>query len=349
MRRNPSSRFRPVFPPLSLMGPFIVAALIVVAGCQSPDDEVATLITSVTTTEAPPPTTTTASPADPDSTPSTTSVPSTTVAPSTTTLPSETPPSTTAPAAPPENVSAIDWWGCWRAEDALDGGGNTPSDGSVVATLPNCASGPADVGRAGDMSHPSAPPIFRTDGASGRPAIEFTFAGDTLLQTNAGDPWEGDDLLPASTEGITVAWIGMMTDVASHDVKYLVSGLDMSNDYPMLIVEGEGPDRFAGYGGGSTEIRSPDGTVVDLELHGVILHLAPDGTNSTIEVDGVVGDTPQDSAMGRDVTGITLGNHFGRGFSTTDHQFVFLGLHRGTLSEADKVAFWDHLDQLRSG
>ncbi len=216
----------------------------------------------------------------------------------------------------------------------------------MVASLPNCASGPSSVGSQGDMSHASAPPVFRSSGANGNRSIEFTFDGNTLLQTNGGQSWGGADVLPGSSQGVTLAWVGMMTDVNSHNVKYLVTGLNGGSEHPMLLVEGEGPNRFLGYGGGATEARSSNGTVIDNRLHGVIMYLAPNGSASIVEVDGVDVNTGQDSRMTANVTGLTLGNIFSRGFSTTDHQFVFLGMHEGQLSSAEKAVFWDYVNGL---
>lgn len=246
-------------------------------------------------------------------------------------------------------IASVDWVGCWRAEDAVAANGATPADGGTVVRVPNCATGPSGIGTLGAMSHPSAPPTYRHAGAGTNPSIEFTFAGNTLLQTNGGSPWPSDALVDGDRFGVTLAWIGMMSDVESHDVKYLVSGLSYDHEAPQLIIEGEGPNRFAAYGGGNGEARSSTGTVRDGTIHGVIVFLSPDGSSSSVEVDGADLRPGQDSAMREDVLGLTLGNSFARGFSTTDHQFVFLGLSEGRLSEAERATFWGYVDRLRAG
>lgn len=258
------------------------------------------------------------------------------------------PPTPTTTTSPPDagDLLAVDWWGCWRAADAVSAQGLPPADGTLVSTVPNCAQGPSSVGAAGDLSHATAPPIYRTAGAGPHASIEFTYQGNTLLHTNGGLPWSGDDILAGSDEGVTLAWIGMMTDVNSHSVKYLVSGLDSQSEYPLLMVEGEGPNRFAGYAGGSRELRSSDGTVIDDRIHGVILHLAPNGSTSEIVVDNTDVVTSQDSPMGADMRGLTLGNFYSQGFSTTDHQFLFLGLRQGRLTTAETAAFWAFVESL---
>ncbi len=252
-----------------------------------------------------------------------------------------------AQTAAPGSATAIDWWGCWQAADAKNADGGTPSNGGRVALLPNCATGPSSVGSAGDMSHASYRPVFRSSGANGNPSIEFTFEGDTLLQTNGGSPWTGDDVLNGPSTGVTLAWVGMTTKVNSHNVKYLVSGLNEQFEYPMLLVEGEGPNRFAGYGGGNIEARSSEGTISDFNLHAVIMYLAPDGSASVVEVDGGDVQAGQDSIIRSEVAGLTLGNIFSRNFSTTDHHFVFLGMYEGQMSDGDKAAFWDYAEGLR--
>jgi hypothetical protein len=244
------------------------------------------------------------------------------------------------------DLLSVDWWGCWLAETAIDAQGQTPSDGSFVNQLPNCAEGPSSIGDSGDMTHPEAPPVYRSAGAGSHPSIEFTHAGNTLLQTNEGQPWVGADMLAGSTTGVTLAWVGMVTDVNSHTAKYLASGLDNQFDYPMLIVEGSGPNLFAGYGGGNVEARSSNDTVVDDTLQGVILYLSPDGSASVLEVDGVDLVSGQDSRMRTNVAGLTLGNLFSRNFSTTDHQFLFLGLREGPMSAAETAVFWEFVDSL---
>ncbi len=247
---------------------------------------------------------------------------------------------------PTSTLTGIDWWGCWQAADARNASGGIAGDGEQVESLPNCAAGPSSVGQVGDMSHPSSPPTFRAAGADGHPSIEFTFKGDTLLQTNGGQPWSGDAVLPAAGQGVTMAWIGMTMDIDSHRFKFLVSGLSDRHEYPMLRAEGEGARRFAGYGGGATDAVSSEGTITDFALHGVIVHLGPDGSTASVEVDGADIRSDQRSDIRADVSGLTLGNSYRRNFSTTDHQFVFLGLREGEMSPADKDAFWAYLDSL---
>ena len=256
------------------------------------------------------------------------------------------------PAGRPDRVLAIDWWGCWRGGDARGAGGATPTDGSGVVTVPNCASGPSSVGRAGDLTSPNAAPAFRRSVANGSSSIEFEYnsppPGDTMLQTNNGAPWSGSDVLDGDGRGVTLAWIGMLTDVESHTIKYLVSGLDSGSPYPQLIAEGDGVNRFQGWGGGGGELRAASGTIVDRRIHGVILHLAPNGTSSRLEVDGVAASGGQNSSMSGDVRGLTIGNLYSGNFSTTDHQFMFLGLHEGPLTGDEKADFWAYVDDLRS-
>ena len=245
--------------------------------------------------------------------------------------------------APTDAVSEIDWWGCWRAEQARDAGGSEPSDGGRVATLPNCASGSDSVGSQGTMTS-SDRPIYRRTGANGHPAIEFSFATNTLLQTNGGSRWSGGDVLDADG-GVTIAWIGMTTDVASHTIKYLVSGIDATIDNPNLIIEGDGTNRFIGWGGRGSEMRSSSGVIDDGVVHGVIAYFAPNGT---IEVDNADFRTNQNTPSS-DVYGLTLGRRVTQQFSTTDHQFVFLGLHEGPMSQADRDTFWSYLALVREG
>ena len=270
-----------------------------------------------------------------------------------TTTPDETTTTTAAPqtttTASPTVAAAvsfdeIDWWACWWARDAMAVGGETPADGGRVALLPNTADGSRSIGAAGDLSHPDAP-IFRSAGAAGLPSIEFTFEGNTLLQTNRGEPLSGDAVIPASRSGVTVAWIGVVSDVMSHSIKYLVSGLNSSNEYPQLIVEGEGPNRFLGYAGGSTEARSSDGVIIDGQLVGVLLHLGPD-SSSWLDVDGVDYRGGQDSSVRGGVVGVTVGNLFARNFSTTDHQMVFTAIYEGSLGEAEQALFWEQVAEL---
>ena len=97
---------------------------------------------------------------------------------------------------------------------------------------------------------------------------------------------------------------------------------------------------------GAIEARSTTGTVLDGSIHGVILHLSADGSASLVEVDGVDLVSGQDSRMESDVAGLTLGNIFSRNFSTTDHQFVFLGLREGPMSAAERSGFWEFVGGL---
>jgi hypothetical protein len=127
-----------------------------------------------------------------------------------------------------------------------------------------------------------------------------------------------------------------------------VSGLDSGSPYPQLIAEGAGTNRFRSWAGGVGEIDATNGTIVDNRIHGVILYMDPNGSASRIEVDGVDVSGSQNSAMTDDVAGLSLGNHFSGNFSTTDHQFMFLGLHEGPLSGADKAEFWDYAAALCS-
>lgn len=253
--------------------------------------------------------------------------------------------------APTDAVSEVDWWGCWRAEQARDAGGSTPTNGERVSTLPNCASGSDSVGSQGTMSESGNDrPVYRPNGANGHPSIEFSYEGpvseqSTLLQTNGGVPWSGSDVL-AGEQGVTVAWIGMATDAASHTIKYVVSGLDNSSEYPQLIIEGDGTNRFQGWGGSGDLMLSSGGVITDYVVHGVIAYFAPDGS---IEVDNSDLRTGQNTPVSGSVEGLTLGNWFNQGFSTTDHQFVFLGLHEGPMSQADRDTFWAYLAHVRQG
>jgi hypothetical protein len=264
----------------------------------------------------------------------------------TTLAPSST---TTQPSVvvPPEQLFNVDWWGCWWAAHSQTQGGSTPGNGATVARLPNCADGPSSVGQPGDMSETGTAPEFRSAGANGYPSIEFTHAGDTLLKTNGGGAWSGGDVLDGGSEGVTLAWIGMTTDLAGHNTKYVVTGLDSGSEYPQLLIDGEGLDRFTGYGGGNSEARSDVGTISDLTIHGVILYLSPSGSSSSVEVDGTDLNQGLDSAMRGDVAGLTLGNFFSQNFSTTDHQFVFLGLREGPMSGNEKAEFWSYLAEVR--
>lgn len=198
------------------------------------------------------------------------------------------------------------------------------------------------------MSHPGTSPIFRAQGANGKPSIEFTFAGDTLLQTNGGAPVGGDDVVRGPEQVVTRAWVGMTTDIESHNLKFLVSGLNRTHDYPQLLVKSQGPNRFVGYGGGTTEADVPD-SIVDDTIHGVILYLSSERDSSAIYVDGTKLATNVDSKQRTDIVGLTLGNSFKRGFSTTDHQFVFLGMTAGEMPEQAQRDFWAYLDDVRSG
>ncbi len=245
----------------------------------------------------------------------------------------------TADSAPSGGVVSVDWWGCWQARDAVT------SDG-VVTRLPNCATGPSSVGEAGDMFGSANAPVYRASGAGGNPSIEFTHAGDTLIQTNGGQPWTGGDILP-SDQGVTMAWIGMMTDVNSHEGKFLVSGQSRDNRFPFVRVRGRGENRFEAYGGGSVEALSGNGSVVDNRIQGVLIYLAPDRSASVIELDGTETLGGQDSQLRRNIFGLTLGNSYDRNFSTTDHQFLFLGMKQGQMSSEEKAAFWAHLESLR--
>ena len=252
--------------------------------------------------------------------------------------------------APTDAVSEIDWWGCWRAEQARDANGSTPTNGERVSTLPNCASGPSSVGGQGTMSETGNDrPVYRPAGANGHPAIEFSYEGpnereSTLLRTNGGAPWAGSDVLEGGP-GVTLAWIGMTTDVASHDTKYFVSGLSSSHSAPLLIVRADGFNRFDAWAGGRQVMESSNDTIVDYVVHGVIVYFAPDGS---IEIDN--SDFGSfDSEVWGEVVGLTLGNKYDQGFSGTDHQFVFLGLHSGPMSQADRDTFWAYLAHVREG
>lgn len=239
---------------------------------------------------------------------------------------------------------SIDWWGCWRAADAMGSGGSRPANGGTVNRLPNCANGPSSVGSAGDMFGSANPPVFRSAGAGGHPSIEFTHTGDTLLQTNGGAAWSGGDVL-ASSQGVTVVWVGMLSDVDSHDGKFAYTGIDRSNQHPSLYLRGRGPNLFSGYGGGNFEIKSPEGTIRDFVIYGVILHFSANG-EATIQVNGGGVTSGDRVPLKNDVRGLTLGNAFRRNFSSTDHQFIFMGLTDGQLSSADRSAFWGYVNGL---
>ena len=73
------------------------------------------------------------------------------------------------------------------------------------------------------------------------------------------------------------------------------------------------------------------------------MYFAPGSGASVLEVDGRDVRGGQNSQMQGNVTGLTLGNHYGRGFSTTDHQFVFLGMREGPMSSAEKQRFWNYV------
>ena len=85
--------------------------------------------------------------------------------------------------------AGIDWWGL------LAGGRRTRRRWSATERR-RPGRGPAQLRRRSEQHWglgrhvpPDRPPVFRSGGANGRPSIEFTFAGDTLLQTNGGRPW----------------------------------------------------------------------------------------------------------------------------------------------------------------